>query len=1443
MWEHLKNFRRITPYARPYRRLVVTLWVYTGLAAVVALFQPWPFAFIIDSIIGSKPAPSMLSWLDSHPIWFQLAFGVFLTLVMNLIQSAITIAAEAAGTKLELNVVLDYRSDLFEHAQQLSLTYHDGQRKGSFIYQINFHAHSAGTVYTAIPPLAQAALTLAGMFVITFHLDPSLALIASAVAPFLFFAVRWYGRYVQTSLFKVRNLEGESMSIIHESMSMIAVVVANARERYEHRKFRDQANTAITARVRLTVMQTVFSLAVSFITAIGTGLVIFYGAQAVLSERLTLGELLVVISYVAAIYRPMEQISTTVGTLQETFVNLGLSFDLLDTPIEVYDAPDALELPASQGHIVFDDVSFSYPGRPDVLRHVSFEILPGERVAIVGPTGAGKSTMMSLLGRFSDPEEGRIRLDGHDLRDLRVEDLRNRLSFVLQEPVLFKGSIATNIRYGRLDASDEDVERAAKDAGADEFIRQLPHGYHTDVGERGAQLSGGERQRVCVARAFVRDAPVLILDEPTSSIDSRTELAVLDALDRLAEGRTTLIIAHRLSTVRDADRVIVLDHGVVVESGSPEDLLAAGGLYAELAAAQGMIIPEGAADEVATLAAPVPDKPAERSAPSLAQRPKVVVLGMLTKMPVGGAVWQVIHYLVGLQRLGLDVHYVEAHARTPSMFTTRTSGSGTERATAFLSAVMSEIGLGDRWAFHALHDDGQVYGMDERALTALYRDAALIINLHGATTPRPEHTATGRLVYVETDPGELAVELNTGRPESIEFLAAHSAFFTFAENWQRDDCHLPRTDRFEFLPTRQPVVLDMWSDRGNAPSGRFTTVGNWRQHWRSVELDGETYHWSKHLEFERFMQLPSRVSVPVELALASIDDAEATTLRSAGWHVRDALGLSTDWHTYRSYIANSMGEFTVAKDQNVRLRTGWFSDRSATYLAAGRPVVTQDTGFGAVLPLGAGLFACSTLDDAAAAIEAIVADPQRHQRAATAIANDHFDHAVVLRPMLEHCGVAAGRRTTSKTAVPAPTTGIPLDLDLEPRSKRPLALAQATTDRLLALPLPPAAVVTGHGGRKVSVVIVTFGNLELTKLCLESVLANSNHPNLEVIVVDNASSDGTPAYLTALARIRPSVRPLLNTANRGFAAAANQGLEAASGDVLALLNNDVVVAPGWVHGLAGHLDDPTVAMVGPVTNAAPNEARVRVGYRTYGGFLDHATGRHQEFRRRSVDIDVLTMFCVMMSRATYRRIGPIDEGYGIGLFEDDDYSMRIRAAGLRLVCAEDTLVHHFGEAAFGTLVADGSYKALFEQNRARFEARWGCSWEPHHHRSDEKYTKLVHDVRRSLSEAIPVGESVAVAAKGEKAWLDLDQRRGVQFPAGESGEFEGWYPPDDATAVDALERLFDDGVEYVAFPSTSRWMLDHYAGLATHVAEHYEPVVDDANVVVFRHRTTAGVGR
>ncbi len=577
---------RCLPYLRPFRKQAVTSVVLTAFLAGLALAEPWPLAFVIDSVLGDKPVPSWVSGIVGDGSGALILFAVGGSLLITLASGGLTVVNEYLTTTVDQRMVLDFRSDMFEHAQRLSLTYHDDSSTGLLMYRLNNQASALGKIVVALPELVQSVLTILGMAYVTYRIDRDLALLGLAVVPLIYYSTTYYANRIEPQLFRVRGMEARNLTIVHEAMSMMRVVVAFGREKHEFHRFRKQGEAAVDARVHLTVRQTLFKLAVSFLTAAGTAGVLGVGAQQVLAGQMSAGELLVIMSYIAAVYTPLESMTNLMATFQQQFISLEHSLELMDTPIEVTDRPGAKAIGRARGELELDGVWFSYKTRPDTLRDISVSIPAGHAIALVGPTGAGKSTLVSMITRLYDPDRGRLLLDGADIRDIKLESVRAQFSIVLQEPLLFSGTIQQNIRYGRPGASLEDVIEAARAANAHEFITNLPDGYDTRLGERGTKISGGERQRIAVARAFLRDAPILILDEPTSSIDSRTEGVILDALDRLMEGRTTIMIAHRLSTVRSVDQIVVVNDGQIVQSGTHDELIEQDGLYRQLWHAQ-----------------------------------------------------------------------------------------------------------------------------------------------------------------------------------------------------------------------------------------------------------------------------------------------------------------------------------------------------------------------------------------------------------------------------------------------------------------------------------------------------------------------------------------------------------------------------------------------------------------------------------------------------------------------------------------------------------------------------------------------------------------------------------------------------------------------------------------------------------------------------------------
>jgi ABC-type multidrug transport system fused ATPase/permease subunit len=576
---------RVLPYVRPYWRLgVCSVWLTIG-TALFGLLAPWPLKVLVDNVIGQAPLPdavaTVLGGLGSRR-FLLLGLTVAAGLAIAIIGAGLHVLNSYVNTKLELRVIGDFRGDLFRHTERLSVAYRDQVSTARLMYAINFEAAAAGTLILSLQPLAQAALTLVGMVWISFRIDSALALLSMTVVPLLYWAIRHYATHIQQRLMQVKCMEADCLSVVHDAVSMLPVITAFQREDHELERFRKKTGHSIDARVDVTVRQTLFSLAVTTTTAIGTAMVLGLGAYHAIQGSITAGDLLVVLAYIAAVYKPLETISYTVGALQDNFVGLRMAFHVLDTEPVVREAPQPESIGRAVGALRFEGVHFEYAGRAGTLTDISLDVRPGQVVAIVGPTGAGKTTLMNLVPRFYDPQGGRVLLDGRDVRTLSLESLRRQISMVPQEPVLFSGTIADNIRYGRLQATMDEIVEAARAANAHDFIARLADGYQTDIGERGVRLSGGERQRICVARAFLKDAPILILDEPTSSIDSKTEALILDALDELMVGRTTFMIAHRLSTIRHADLIATLDRGRLVEQGTHDELIARGGLYKQM---------------------------------------------------------------------------------------------------------------------------------------------------------------------------------------------------------------------------------------------------------------------------------------------------------------------------------------------------------------------------------------------------------------------------------------------------------------------------------------------------------------------------------------------------------------------------------------------------------------------------------------------------------------------------------------------------------------------------------------------------------------------------------------------------------------------------------------------------------------------------------------------
>ena len=560
-------YLRLWREVRPYWRHLGGLFVLSVLGTPLALLTPLPLKIAVDNVIRHDPLPHFLAALLPQGMRGSdgalIAFSVGLVIAVALLNQGRDFATSLLTTYTGERVLRGFRSKLFRHVQRLSLSYHDTHGTADSIYRIQYDATALQNIaVTGLVPFVSSAITLVSMVYVTARINWRFAAVGLAIAPFILLVSRFWRRQLRSQSRQVRKLESSALSVVQEVLGAMRVVKAFGQEEREHGRFIEKSNEGMQARLRQTFLEGGYGLVVATLTSVGMAAVLYLGVREIQSGRLTLGNLLLVMSYLGQLYSPIRSIGKKMANMQSHLAGAERAFALLDQAADVVERPNAIQPTRVRGGMAFRGVAFAYePKGAAVLEDVSFEVEPGACVGIVGATGAGKTTLMSLLTRFYDPTAGQILLDGVDLRDYALGGLRNQFALVLQEPVLFSSSISENIAYGRSGASEADIIAAAQAANAHDFITRLPQGYETPVGERGMRLSGGERQRISIARAFLKDAPILILDEPTSSVDIRTEAAVVEAMERLARGRTTFIITHRPSALKHCDVILRIEQG------------------------------------------------------------------------------------------------------------------------------------------------------------------------------------------------------------------------------------------------------------------------------------------------------------------------------------------------------------------------------------------------------------------------------------------------------------------------------------------------------------------------------------------------------------------------------------------------------------------------------------------------------------------------------------------------------------------------------------------------------------------------------------------------------------------------------------------------------------------------------------------------------------------
>jgi len=569
-------YRRVLRYYQPFWGKTIIGLFLSLIGIGLNLLKPWPFKIIVDDFLRPTAA-ARGDWSTWVPLLclalvvIQVAWGI-----INWITNYLFV-------KIGLQALLKLRTDLYSHLQRLSLKFHDARRSADSSFRVAYDSQSIQTIYNkGFTNIFASVIALIGTFIVMLRLDWVLTLLSLAIVPLIVGAIYFFARRIRSESTSIQEQESAVLAQAQEGLSSIRMVHAFGREDFEVRQFHQQAQQSLQANLRLTLTNVNSALVISTLMVIGTAAMYYVGTLHVLAGTLSLGSLLVFSAYLLMLYQPLESLTYTAWAMEGATAGAKRCFELLDSQDDVRDSPNAVDISSAKGAIAFRSVDFGYAESRIVLRDINLSITPNQIVGLVGGTGAGKSTLLSLVPRFYDPTTGSVMLDGRDVREITKKSLRAQIAIVLQDTLLFSTTVRENIAYGRPDATEEEIIEAAHRAQADEFIRQMPQGYSSLVGERGGHLSVGQRQRIGIARAFLKNAPILLLDEPTSALDPSTEAAIMETIKELMRGRTTLIATHRLATIHNLDQIIVLDHGRIIEQGRGPELLTRGGIYAKL---------------------------------------------------------------------------------------------------------------------------------------------------------------------------------------------------------------------------------------------------------------------------------------------------------------------------------------------------------------------------------------------------------------------------------------------------------------------------------------------------------------------------------------------------------------------------------------------------------------------------------------------------------------------------------------------------------------------------------------------------------------------------------------------------------------------------------------------------------------------------------------------